>query len=168
MFKFLETRYGAWEVFLSGAGAVFLFLFGDLRFTMLLIVIIALFDLATGVLQSIVRGEFESRVLLKTAWKILGYAILISMLHLIFIIYLPGCEIPGKPGSSILPETLTEPLKILPFIVAFLILLREGASIVENLVKAKILPRSIARRIGRVFKSVRETLEADDAQDSPG
>jgi len=168
MFRFLDVRYGAWEVFLSGLASAFLFLFGDLRFTMLMIVIISLFDLVTGIIQSFVRGTFESKVLLKTAWKVLGYAILISMLHLLFIVYLPGCEVPGKPGMSILPVTVTEPLKIFPFIIAILIMFREGASIIENLVKAKILPRGLANRIGRVFKSVRETLEADKPQEPPG
>jgi len=168
MLKFVTSEYNAWEVFVAGVGAVFVWLFGDLQFTVLLVSVMVFFDLVTGVVQSFVRGSFESKILLKTAWKLLGYGILLSMLHLIFIRYLPEVCVPGNPDVHVMPEVLTEPLKVFPFIIAILIVLRESASIIENLVKARILPKALARRIGRVFKSVRDTLEADEPLEPSG
>lgn len=156
--KFTSVSYSSWEVIISTMVAITLFLFGDLRFVLVIILIVSLFDLITGIIASLVTGSFESKRMLRTVYKMLGYTILISAMHLIFIRLLCESYIPGRE-ETILPEILIQPLRVFPFIIAMLIVLREGASILENLVKAKVIPRSLAVKIAKAFKSVRETLE---------
>lgn len=158
MFSFVYKEYTVWEVILSASLAVFMWLFGDLSFALYIIIAMTTFDFITGFMSAGINGNIESKHIMKTVFKICGYSILIASMNLVFCRFLPECYIPDSP-DRLIPVPLTESLKIVPYIISTLIVLREGTSIVENLVSARIIPKGIARFIGRIFKTVREQVE---------
>lgn len=155
--KFTDLQYGFTEVVMAAVMCIFLYLFGGIELAISIVVTVTLFDLVTGIIKAMVTGEFQSKRMLNSLWKIIGYTITLSMLHLLFGRLLPMCY-----EMKVLPEILIEPLRVFPYVAAMLIALREGASIIENLVVAKILPKPLATKIGIAFKTVREVLSEDE------
>jgi hypothetical protein len=91
-----------------------------------------------------------------TVYKMVGYAVILSMMHILFNKYIPAS---GPEGTCLIPDALLEALKVIPFGIAALMILREAASITENLAEAGILPATLTEKLSKVFLILKDTLE---------
>lgn len=156
MMKFANQPYGFWEACAAALLAAFWWCFGGLGLTLGVVLLFTVADFATGVMRAAIRGEVESRKYMRTVHKLVGYSLLLGLMHVFFVRYLP--TVPGV-------EALTATLTTLPHLVGAFIALREFSSNVENLARAGILPPGVTRALARVFIQVRKEIQSQGLEE---
>jgi hypothetical protein len=132
-FKFMSVKLGGWDI-----------------------------DFITGFIKAVKRAAVVSTRIMDTVYKMVGYAVLLSMMHVLFYKYIPNS---GPEGTCLFPTPLIESIKVIPFAISGLMIIREAASIVENLAEAGILPKAITNLLAKIFVSIQDSLSKDRGND---
>jgi phage-related holin len=165
LFKFTGGTYGFGDVLVGGLLAAFFWAFGDLGLSVGVILALTVADFGTGIMRAAAAGQVESRKIMRTVHKIVGYSIFIIALNIVFIRFLPSIPSIDKTGGGncFFPEIVLHTFTIVPYLCAAFIIIREMTSIVENLAAAGILPPGMEKFLARWFKAIQEALEKGKA-----
>lgn len=152
MTKFLITDYNGWGVIVTALIASFTWVYGGTGFVLGVILIFTVADFVTGIIKAAMNGEVESAKVMRTVYKIVGYCILLAVLHILFVRYMPTIPSLAHADQQFFPDAMLVSGSVIPHIVGAMIAIREVMSIIENLSAAGILPKSVVAFLSRIFK----------------
>lgn len=142
-------------LFISG---ITTWIFGDLTYGMIILILFTCMDFITGILKAGRNGGLESSKMPKVIVRLIGYPLLIMALHVFFFRYMP--HIPGfEPDTNLFSETMVRLFNLIPHFVLAICILRELSSIVENLTVAGVISGSTALFLSKIFTRVRIHIE---------
>lgn len=151
------------QAIISSTAAFILFIYGDLGFTMLLVIGFCLVDLLTGLIAARQNDGIKSKKFSKTVWKIVGYGLALGLANIAFNVY------PEELPKKLLSQEWQEWIGCIPHLLGAIIVTTEFLSNIENLIKAKILPENIIKILITIFfgkqEKVLEVLKELDITD---
>lgn len=157
MTKFMIVDYNGWGVILTALIASFTWVYGGTGFVLGIILLFTLADFLTGIIKASIKGEVESSKVMRTVHKLVGYSILLAVLHILFVRYLPTIPSLAYADQKFFPDALLVSGSVIPHIVGAMIAIREVMSVIENLSVAGILPKSVIILLGKIFKKVADS-----------
>lgn len=142
--------------------AVTTWLFGDVLTSMGILTFMVILDFISGVMRAAQTGKVDSCKMARSAYKLVAYIMLVSMVHVLFVNYFGHhAFIADSPNMILRMNTFGY---LVSHVVCAILILREVNSVLENLVASGLIPNRLAAWLARIFIHIREDLERRDIE----